>query len=168
MVRSDQKQASAIRKDHSSHNNLSQGDVDPTIEDLRPSEESNNPPSENRPSSIGAEALPPAGLTVHQLAQRLMDNLDFVGGRSDLEIWSRAIALKARRAGISKEAAYQHIYTKARAAQKRGEFSKPTFWMKDKSNNDTPERSKGDVFERSGNAAKILARLHVGAGAASA
>ncbi len=180
LVRPDQKVASAIRKDHSSHKRQSQGDADPTIEHLRPPEESQNPPSRNRPSSIeatpspitvdeiGADELPPAGLTVHQLAQGLMDNLDFVGGRTDLEIWSRAIALKVRRAGISKEAAYQHIYTKARAAQKRGEFTKPTFWMKDKSNSDTPEGSKGDVFTKSRNARGILERMHVAAGAAGA
>jgi len=180
LVGSDQKVVSAIRKDHSSHNNLSQGDVDPTIADLRPPEESQNPPSQNRPSSIeatpfpitvdeiGANELPPAGLTVHQLAQGLMDNLDFVGERTDLEIWTRAIALKVRRAGISKEAAYQHIYTKAKAAQKRGEFTKPTFWMKDKSNSDTPEGGKGNVFTKSRSARGILERMHVAAGAESA
>jgi hypothetical protein len=181
LVKSDQKVASAIRKDHSSHKNLSQGDVEPTTEKPRPSEESQNRPPENRPSSIevktsvpitvgaiGTEELPPAGLTVDQLARGMMDNLDFVGGKSDLEIWSRAIDLKVRRARISKEAAYQHIYTKALAARERGEFTKPTFWMKDMSNSDTPERSKGDVFTKGRSARGILQRMHVGAGVAGA
>ena len=180
LVKSDQKVASAIRKDHSSHKNLSQGDVEPTTEKPRPSEERQNPPPENRPSSevktsvpiavgaIGTKELPPSGLTVAQLARGMMENLDFVGGRSDLEIWSRAIELKVRRARISKEAAYQHIYTKALAAQERGEFTKPTFWMKDMSNSDTPEGRKGDVFTKSRNARGILQRMHVAAGVAGA
>jgi Winged helix-turn-helix DNA-binding len=181
LVGSDQKVVSLIRKDHSSHKNLSQGDVDPTIEDLRPSEESQSPPSENRPppieaktstqitvGAIGTEKLPPAGLTAHQLARGMMDNLGVPGGRSDLEIWSRAIELKARKAEMSKEAAYQYIYAKARTAQDRGEFTKPTFWMKDMCYDHEPKRSKSDVFERSGNAAKILTRWNAGPGTASA
>lgn len=87
-------------------------------------------------------STPPAVLTVHQLARGMMDELGIAGGQSDLAIWSQAIALKSRKSGMSIAEAYVFILRKAEDAQLSGEFSKPTFWMKDAVYDHKPTRSK--------------------------
>lgn len=85
------------------------------------------------------------GLTVHQLARGMMETLGIAGGQSDLGIWSQAIQLKARRSGMPIAEAYRFILAKAEEAQELGEFSKPTFWMKDAAFDQKPRRSKTHV-----------------------
>ncbi len=67
----------------------------------------------------------------YQLARGMMDELLFAGGQSDLQVWSDRIKFEARDAGASCSEAYTVILTHAKAAKARGEFTKPTFWMKD-------------------------------------
>jgi hypothetical protein len=104
------------------------------------SETKANPPRPDNPAfpigSRTSEPTPktdpvPEGLSVYQFARGMMDALGVPGGRSDLEIWSQAIALKAKNAGTSLAAAYEFIFGKAKAAKDRGEFTRPTFWMRD-------------------------------------
>jgi hypothetical protein len=91
------------------------------------------------------QETPLEGLTAHQLARGMMETLGIAGGQSDLGIWSQAIALKARRSGMSLPEAYQFILAKAEAAQELGEFTKPTFWMKDAVFDHKPHRSKSNA-----------------------
>jgi len=79
----------------------------------------------------GHQETPREGLTAHQLARGMMETLGKPGGQSDLGIWSQAIELKARKSGMSLAEAYRFILAKAEEAEFRGEFNKPTFWMKD-------------------------------------
>jgi hypothetical protein len=157
-----------------------EGEARSPAAEVLPSVQSQNPPPENRASSITgdpspvtveaiqAETLPPSDLTAEKLALRMMDKLSFSGGPSDLRIWSDVIKFKARDAPMSPAEAYTYILSRALAAKKRGEFTKPTFWMKDGGFNHEPKRSKGDVFTQSGNAAKILEQQHFAARAESA
>jgi hypothetical protein len=153
------------------------GSGKPAIEEIRPPEDDQNRPLNNRspikaqPPAIDAtetEDLAQKDLSEQQLALRMMDRLSFSGSRTDLQIWADAIKFKARDDGVSRTAAYFDILTKAVAAKKAGEFTKPTFWMKDGCYDHGPKRSKGDVFTQSGNAAKILERQHLAARAESA
>jgi hypothetical protein len=60
-----------------------------------------------------------------------MEELNIPGGRPFLEACSDAIAMKAKRDKISLARAYQFILPRALDAQKRGELTKPIFWMRD-------------------------------------
>jgi hypothetical protein len=90
----------------------------------------------------GEKSQPPASIDLrnrtaappedpYQLALGMMEELGFPGGPTDLGIWSKRIIFEARDAGVSNSAAFTEILTYAKAAQERGEFTKPTFWMKD-------------------------------------
>ena len=95
----------------------------------------------------GAGGSPLEGLSSHQLARGMMDDLGIPGGQNDLAVWSRAIELKSRTAGIPLLAAYQFILEKAREAKTRGEFTRPIFWMKDAAYDHKPPRSsKNEQF----------------------
>jgi hypothetical protein len=148
--------------------------------EVQPSVQSQNPPFEN-PSSIPgnpspvtfeaiqAEELPPSDLTEEQLAVRMMDKLSFSGGQTDLRIWADTIKFKARDAPMSPAQAYIYILTKALAAKKRGEFTKPpTWWMKDGDFDKEPKGSKGDVFTKFRNAKRLIEGQHSTGKAASA
>jgi hypothetical protein len=106
-------------------------------------------PSENRkPPTKVEDPTPkstPLDLTSHQLARGMMDALGVPGGISDLDIFAKAISLKAHLSGITLAAAYEFILTKALDAKERGEFTKPTFWMRDASYDHKPPRSKSNV-----------------------
>ncbi len=147
--------------------------------EVLPPVQSQNPPLENSSSipgnpspvtveAIPAEKLPPSNSTADQLAVRMMDKLSFSGGPSDLRIWSDKIRFKARDAPMTLVEAYSYILTKALAAKERGEFAKPTWWMKDGDFDKGPKGSKGDVFTQSRNAKRILEGQHVAERAASA
>jgi hypothetical protein len=102
--------------------------------------ETNQAPTGAQESRNG-HSTPPVDLTVQQLARGMMETLGIAGGQSDLAIWSQAITLKARRSGMSISQAYEFILERAEAAQLSGQFSKPTFWMKDAAYDHKPTRS---------------------------
>jgi hypothetical protein len=109
-----------------------------------------NRPSDDPPAPTVAQPSEPdrrvlEALTPHQLARGMMDDLGIPGGQNDLAVWSRAIELKSRTAGIPLLSAYQFIREKAHEAQNRGEFTRPIFWMKDAAYDHKPARSKTDV-----------------------
>jgi hypothetical protein len=150
--------------------------AEPEAVEIR-SSENQNPPLENQPSSmtadpspitIDAEELPLGDLSAEQLAKGMMDKLSFSGGPSDLRIWSDAIKFKARDAPMPLGEAYSRILTSALTAKKRGEFEKPTFWMKDGCYDHKPKRSKNDVFETGRNAAERLTQWNAAARTARA
>ena len=118
--------------------------------------------------AIGTEEFPPAGLTVDQLARGMMDNLDFVGERVISKSGVEPSISKYEERGFRKKLLTNTSTRRLWQRGERGEFTKPTFWMKDMSNSDTPERSKGDVFTKGRSARGILQRMHVGAGVAGA
>jgi Winged helix-turn-helix DNA-binding len=177
----DQKVASAERgtraRSHTPQRStpITKGDSRPAIAETRPSENQNRPvqnPAETikleTRTPIAIDSVPPDGLNVYQLARGMMDALGFAGDRNDLEIWSRAISLKAKHSGMPLNATYQYIFVRAKAAKDRGEFTKPTFWIKDGCYDPVTKKTKGDEYARRvENDRAILRRMQSGAGAAN-